>query len=84
LSGVEARRIENQRGQPGRRAAEEIAEHGLDWARPALRHIVTILQPATPFVEPATIDACLGEIRVVDAWDASPDGFSITPLAGSR
>ena len=45
--------------------SEEIAEHALDWAEAdeGRRYdVVTVLQPTTPFVLPATIDACLEEV----------------------
>ena len=47
--------------------SEEIAEHALDWAEAdegRKYDVVTILQPTTPFVQPATIDACLEEVQV--------------------
>lgn len=47
--------------------SEEIAEHVLDWAEQdegRKYDVVTILQPTTPFVETATIDACLDGVQV--------------------
>jgi CMP-N,N'-diacetyllegionaminic acid synthase len=47
--------------------SEEIAEHVLDWAEQdegRKYDVVTILQPTTPFVETATIDACLEGVQI--------------------
>jgi CMP-N,N'-diacetyllegionaminic acid synthase len=64
--------------------SEEIAEHALDWAEQDEGHrygAVTILQPTTPFVEPATINACLEEVQMEGCMGAITGRHSAEPPA---